>query len=112
MTDLPPGPELDALIATKVMGWGIIHYAGHQIIQRPGITMNEWSPSQSIADAWEVVEKLKHADNFEIAFYEGEWVVGSYVNDEPIWEASAATLPHAICLAALKAISKSSGNPG
>lgn len=78
MTDLPAGPELDHLIAEKVMGWTRDYSAFSGQMQKinrlfnlPDFfwwktgpddlqfrTVSNWSPSTNIAHAWEVVKKM------------------------------------------------------
>lgn len=75
-----PGPDLDRRIAEKVMGWmAKVEQHPAYITPRPSLAVwtkgysgrgiteyttedhwrhTDWSPSRSIADAWEVVEKL------------------------------------------------------
>lgn len=101
--DVKPGPELDALIAKKVMGWTLgksdDHYYlmdGRHIDRRVG---TGWSPSTNITHAFEVVEKV--GPQFEIIYQpNGRWLArfGNTI------QAEADTAPHAICLAALKAV--------
>ena len=63
---MKPGPELDALVAEKVMGWTAVYLSdGVNTWLDDGVNTGRmisgdypWSPSTSIADAWEVVEKL------------------------------------------------------
>ena len=120
---MTPGPELDALVAEKVMG-----IAG----DCPG-DQNEWHSgwqcdtcwntgmwgedfthafkpySASIAAAWEVVEKLATLlpdGDIHIERLDGEvWGVGT-CHEASGWKGfiSGKTAPHAICLAALKAV--------
>jgi hypothetical protein len=155
---MKPGPELDALIAEKVIGWkkrGIewVHptelnncgqpkrmaYSEDVVVGAydPGeYTEKAWSPSTDIAAAWEVVEKLRliwrplyqdfgfHASIrmwFEpdpgtkpnpsrSAWYPhrvDQWHVDWVDTRDGIsigLLAHAPTLPHAICLAALRAL--------
>lgn len=132
MKELEPGPELDALLAEKVMGWkrhapdwkytiawespeGRIRTTKNEIL--PGLA---WSPSTRIQDAEEVLNKLN------LIGYRPEdgynYMLGRDVQGErPFWclyreegmadenwmeEASPRghDLPHAICLAALAAV--------
>ena len=116
-----PGRELDALVAEKVMGWwwgddespaGAGWYE-HDDPKRA----RDWSPSQNIADAWEVVEKLV-ADGFSPDLLhmphqpESSWTchIDNSLGDTktyigiPVAACSGKTVPHAICLAALKAV--------
>lgn len=110
---LKPGRELDALVAEKVMGWkrsltGFwfppdlhpnANIIGHEIPHY----------STDTGAAWEVVEKFPH-------FYLFRWIAGGPMPGQ--WECRfsdtddgtkivwADTAPHAICLAALKAVGK------
>ena len=96
MTTLQAGHELDALVAEKVMGWA------------PG---ERGTPafSTSIAAAWEVVEKMR-ADKLSVTltgYWEGstgKWWVNVLDNVETVATVRTDTAPHAICLAALKAV--------
>lgn len=118
MTDLPAGPELDRLVAEKVMGWtsdcGVWNchrqwHASHDILAR---TTDGWRPSTNIAHAWEVVE-AKHPPHFvlqlqwldSIQLWECHWDFKRCFNGEATISSTAQTAPHAICLAALKAVS-------
>jgi hypothetical protein len=75
MRVLEPGRELDALIAEKVLGWTLVPgeaeplyaleeapvEAGPSWVDADGVRRAwvwSWSPSQQIADAWEVLEQL------------------------------------------------------
>jgi len=68
MTTHKAGPELDTLIAEKVMGWEVVaQYPkdcpdhGLYVMLASGKLWNrggEWSPSTDIAAAWNVVEKF------------------------------------------------------
>lgn len=121
MTELKAGPELNALIAEKVMNtfpcpaWTIIQ----ETIQGPIFTHipnprheadqcypRQYPPkySSNIAAAWPVVEKLRCEESaFKLeSVSDGEyqwWECTIYGHMEP-----ADTAPLAICLAALKAV--------
>lgn len=65
---MPAGPEMDALVAEKVMGWEV-HPRNTAHWRRKGDDgcdyrvmgdVGDWRPSRDIAAAWEVVEKTKH----------------------------------------------------
>ncbi len=93
MSDLPPGPELDALIASSVMGWTELMIHGGGVPRY----------STSIADAWTVVEKLTgKGGRFHLVLHpESGWsAFFSY------HFAEVPTAPLAICYAALKAVGK------
>jgi hypothetical protein len=87
---LEAGPDLDRLVARKVMGK-----------RKP-----RWSPSANITSAWEVVERLLELD-FGVEVY-GErgflWKVAVYDKTGRCWRGSADTVPLAICRAALLAV--------
>lgn len=117
---MKPGPELDALIAEKVMGWGT-GPSGKMWISRPvrplqinwqdlyvgfmqhGATCGViFSPSTKIEHAWLVVEKLQK-DNWYFQIMRMPQSKPGY------WHAEfggvkgyADTAPLAICLAALE----------
>lgn len=149
--DLKSGPELDALVAEKVMGWVLYGEDGHskpvhkKSLDRPGETFDDWeykgphprlvSPSgrefflcqcryrkglenlppysTDIAAAWEVVEHMTQTtkENWKIEIFSSAFIATfSYESgrDKP-WqtgehEAYGDSIPHAICLAALKAV--------
>lgn len=106
------GREMDALVAEKVMGWEKVH-------NNPVVWGDSWYGidgdalmrlphySTDIAAAWQVVEKVIAGDEYEIGFENGQHYAklgsakGGYA-----WagQATGTTAPHAICLAALKAV--------
>lgn len=98
------GRELDALIAEKVMGIEP-HIIGIE-------NMMIYLPySTDISAAWEVVEKMisirpEKEPNAEFALVQRskEWLCGYELYESWYCSASALTAPHAICLAALKAV--------
>jgi len=120
--EMKPGPELDALVAEKVMGW--VRGGGRMTWIRQGPFANCDCPSHdeaatvalystSISDAFEVVEKLYALSkrgfmcNWLADFaYQGAWIASFYSMDPDTGDsdAEADTLPHAICLAALRAV--------
>ncbi len=79
--DMSTGPELDALLAEKVMGWRrfdnwsqaagmqqpffLVGEFGVMVYHHPDLGKS-WSPSRNMADAWEVVEKIEKTLNFQI----------------------------------------------
>lgn len=129
MTELPPGRELDALIAEKICGHKVIKSRHWHFIREEqwylDVDCGEYLPpySTSIADAWLVVEKLKPIEitNNSKTLLAGaigteqihKWFISicvlrlegssDWMNSKYVY-ASSETLPHAICLAALKAI--------
>lgn len=111
------GPELDKLVAEKVMGFTPIKDDDGTIIcfvDEPNETEYfssddecEFSPSTDIRDAWEVVDKFSYS--LQLTQSHGYWTctmvykinergVGQYISAE------AKIAPLAICLAALKAV--------
>lgn len=118
MEELKPGRELDALIAEKVMGLEVLsnkdcYISGERKDMSGEITrIASVIPGYSteIKAAWEVVEKIGSNEQWQINIEyrqdEGYWVfikerissgAGTFVAD-------SITAPHAICLAALKAV--------
>lgn len=116
--------ERDALVAEKVMGWTLKErnewFDGDQSTgwYAPfewGQPLDEFMPSSDISAAWEAVEKLNDKFDFRChtrAGYSGIWAAFGY-NPEHHDEmgdgdfpfgAFEPSLPHAICLAALKAV--------
>lgn len=112
-SDLPPGPELDALVAEKVMGavevvkmgrggnkqyarWGF-KKGSHQVLRYS----TDW------AAAGEVLEKLRPHGSQLICWQEteqgGYWSATLVGEDDSLGEAHGKTGPHAISLAALAA---------
>ena len=101
------GPELDALVAEKVMGWDLsFEFSTHgkketgwldpvaHFIHRKG----QWSPSEDIAAAWQVVEKALPGFVLTEASNQHWMACTAHVN------ALGETPAHAICLAALKVV--------
>ena len=94
--------ERNAAVAREVMG---VEYDLEYQRAKSGMLWVDWSPSTSIADAFEVVERvpqpatLTRHDN-------GRWLVEFWprTNDENYGGAEADTLPRAICEAALEAV--------
>lgn len=120
------GPELDALLAEKVMGWRrfdnwsqgmgmeqpffLVGESGVIVYRHPDLGKS-WSPSKNMADAWDVVEKIEKTVNFQIDN------VGMQNNDHRRWRvlfgwsddpisivADADTAPLAIARAALQTV--------
>ena len=137
MAELEPGPELDALVATEVMEWhrnaGTYQPTGWfnkfslytEFEDDRSLPCHEtgddpvWSPSTSIADAWQVVEKMQAMNrqkDIHIQCLYDKWDVSMCHferNGEGMewgdWTINADTAPHAICLAALKAVEQADG---
>jgi hypothetical protein len=95
------GREMDELVATKVMGW----HKGESWGGTDWFTKDneyaesvfKWNPSEIIADAWQVVEKLR--SEFDYISLEIFPSVHYCIIDE--LEVRAETAPEAICKAAL-----------
>lgn len=116
-TPLPPGAELDRMVAEKVMGaveGPFIGLAMSETWDIPDIGIvrrSKWSPSTNITDAWEVVEKMRERGfTFWIdscGFPGEEWRV-QFTHDDPeptrFYCEDRDTAPHAICLAAIASV--------
>lgn len=129
------GGELDALVAEKVLGWRVytsgrgstiaceVLADGYEI-DHIIATTHPWerasfSPSNDIADAWRVVEKMGGLDILKV---DDGWMVGDlsrhgytdaegYVEGQLYDFAEAPTAPLAICLAALKSVEARDARP-
>ncbi len=109
-----PGRELDALVAEKVMGWKSFgeHWAipGEANDIRRVHKKVHWRPSEDISAAWQVVSHMKSQSNGLFGFMvdlrlSEEWDAEFDMYDEQeSYKATGDTAPHAICLAALKAV--------
>jgi hypothetical protein len=114
------GPELDALIATQVMGWTRAtltdDVTGPERWWCSGSTawflVDAWKPSTEIHWAWKVVEKLRgqHCCTklYSDHHYIWECTLIEEIDDPHTGRQSlfgqADTAPLAICLAALKTV--------
>lgn len=113
---MKPSRELDALIAKKVFGLVQSETQSHlwrdpSRFENPAMPLPNYSTS--ISDAWTVVEKLISKKNYvdvymfgpyvevEIKLHEGN---GNTIKAEDPKGLALTSAPHAICLAALKAV--------
>lgn len=113
---LEPGRQLDALVAEKVMGrgWCQLMHENACVDGKPrkcacgatGFPFEHHPPfSTDIAAAWEVVEKLNLLGRYDLRGEAAAWVLGEDINaDEWLVFAEGSSAPHAICIAALKAV--------
>ncbi len=125
MDQFPAGPELDGLIAEKVMGWlphqDLIHWyrttTGWRITRPHGPASSDhegvtpFMPSTNIADAWEVIEKLSSLQPCVLRLPNGSWQCHfEWKKDGKQWGyvTDARTAPLAICRAALLTIERKS----
>lgn len=117
-----PGIELDVLVAEKVMGLKVVkNKSGSKLggyyytigepnwfdIQGDMQLSNPVPPySEDIAAAWQVVEKLRGFSrlyDFDLYGYgDDEWTATFTTDAE--FKAFGESAPHAICLAALRAV--------
>lgn len=108
--NMPAGREMDALVAERVMGWhkeetGIMprwadkdgHFVHYVLDDFDG--NSGWFPSDDIAAAWEVVEKMNEKFTVEIWREDGDWhcSIAGVV-------AHAPAAPHVICRTAYLAV--------
>lgn len=107
------GRALDAAVAEKVMGLSVSpayfeietgHGPIYWVLDADGIE-SDLVPaySTSIDAAWQVIEKLADRDPMLAQRGYADGSVGWYCDLEGI-QAHARTAPHAICMAALKAV--------
>jgi hypothetical protein len=113
--ELQAGPDLDRLVAERVMNWKPPEPSGERIAYDGGPPLDERSPyrikpySTDIAAAWEVLERLYHlADFMRLERDKTEWSCTWWLGGSKIWHrdhrATANTAPLAICRAALKVV--------
>lgn len=105
---LEAGPELDALVAEKVMGWNV-HFVEPELrngrehwrdpVHNTLYLPSQWCPSGDIAAAWEVVEKVVPGPQGFNLYLSSAWQA-SFAGGTAV----ARTAPLAICRAALKAV--------
>ena len=112
--DLPPGRELDALVAEKVMGWTLdpegcwLDRENDYADTGWGDEWNTynlpvWSPSVDIAAAWTLLEKaIADGGTPQIYYSSGLWWVILAGLSQAV---SGETAPLAICHAVLQAYS-------
>lgn len=119
---MKPGRDLDILIAEKVMGYSVggphegVFTMYKQKQNAPTGQYDSWhgelpNYSEDMIAAWQVVEKInrwhfsiaRHGMTFDPSgwIYEAKFV--GVIKDSTI-EAEGETVPHAICLAALKVV--------
>lgn len=105
--------QIDAEVAERVMGWRT-HKVTENVWYMPNdqnsLHKDEWKPSEDIAFAMQVVEKL-YTDHWDVTIYrsvvvEDDWSV-EFVRLEEDFKprngtAFAKSLPEAICKAALQ----------
>ena len=128
--EMQAGPELDALVAERVMGWRQSSLPGVFIDEDErfwGVTdevptSRQFNPSIDIATAWQVWQKLPrihsmgnhdlsiswHLINARSIHRDGNEYIVCGILDCGEWEysASADTAPLAICRAALEAVTR------
>lgn len=110
-SEMKPGREVDALVAEKVMGIRVTFEQGdYWPPARPGENFSTQpirAYSTNIAAAWEVVENLNDFGSFNLKRTgPAGWIarLRDWRATPTTIEASAPSAPHAICLAALKAV--------
>ena len=102
MTDkLKAGPELDARIATEVMGWTdfVMGWVDNKTDPDHWACLKDvWRPSTDIADAWRILERLQPPSRADA------WVefVHSWVGALHLSHMKASEAAFAICRAALQ----------
>ncbi len=114
--DMPAGPELDQLVAEKIMGWEIASTkASYRHASPDGgrdtiIMAHEFCPSGNIAHAWRVIEHVVMRNGFASVDSTGmtaekAWMAKIGHGNALIhgYNALAKTAPLAICRAAMSA---------
>lgn len=109
--DMPAGPEMDRLVAEKVMGWKVSHLGRGrcETVNNSGVTyIRYWVPSSEISSAWEVVEHMNRKTGGFMVEDWGDKFFAGFGPADPAGVrrkvATADTAPLAICRAALIAV--------
>jgi hypothetical protein len=106
------GPELDALVAKKVMGWmkpPATSILKPMWVEPPRGTVHPSLPrfSTNISDAWEVLERIK-SNGFNFFLGNGDTDEFNCIFVHPaapkMYRCQAKTAPLAICMAALMVV--------
>lgn len=120
---MKPGRELDALVAEHVMLWDRVQKAGTEYWSNDGRIVelakydadynppDPWSPSTDLRAAGQVIDALAKRDiGIELITLPNQdvecWTLQRTKAErhEAYWQLFAPTIPHAVCLAALKAV--------
>ena len=104
---MPAGREMDVLVAELVMGWLVKDgcYYSNGVVT-PWMTPEHWGdyqgfrPSEDIAAAWEVVEKLWETHNYAVEGCNGSQFA-LFQSKDKSFSCHGLTAPLAICRAAL-----------
>jgi hypothetical protein len=116
--NMPASREMDALVAEKVMEFGVMRWINHPTYDPKIITPVEMELphySTDISAAWQVLEQLRDPSESEPDFWsitdagiEQGWIVENiwahHDGDIPNFAVQAETAPLAICRAALLAV--------
>lgn len=112
---MKPGRKLDALVAEKVMGFQVDSF-GYCVSQKGKIEEELPYYSTDIAAAWEIIPKLRDrrihvklecgglCDVWTVELFHWGVFKDTFTNDNPRTKSSSQSAPHAVCLAALKAV--------
>ena len=116
------GPELDALVAEKVMGWQLtsayqlgpawardIPWGELVLKNAVAYYAHEWGPSTDIAPAWKVVEKMHKEYGIDVNGLASGGFVCTIYGVDGHWRTYDETAPLAICRAALLAVMEVEG---
>lgn len=109
------GPELNALVAEKVMGLKNVgmrnHVQGEDLFGEDQDGDTVWVPAYStdIAAAWLVVDKMRQNGRVYLQGRLNSWTFRCSPDGIELFEADAPTAPLAICRAALAAVGVEAG---
>lgn len=80
---------------------------GYVSINSIPVRIESFDPYHSIADAWEVVEKMRNERRLSVVGWDGNKMWADFSSKKGEWERNlehADAAPAAICLAALRAV--------
>lgn len=98
MNSRTAGPEFDALIATQVMGWRSVQWAGFnswELTGRVMIRVASWQPTINLLQSFQALELFKGVDIMQLP--SGRWRCQLPLRDGLAVYSVADTLPLAIC---------------
>lgn len=107
IADMPAGPEMDRLVAEKVMGWTphernyaffVIIGKERELMDSCPVPISEWRPSTDIACALKVIGRM---GTMTLRLLPSGTYVASRISDKLLFHGIDETAPLAICRCAL-----------
>ena len=98
--------KINKRLAIEVMGWEVKTRGGQKFYPASKYRYLEesWNPCKNIAQAGEVVERMRKVYSFQISNSVAMWWDVVFSKDEKHWFSYKESAPMAICIAALAAL--------